>query len=76
MDTHTTLDSTIFWQSTDEEHLATPYRPHMRSLQIGFNMLSPFGAWYFTGPEDPEDTDYAEAGSDPDDYYLDYSRTN
>jgi hypothetical protein len=43
------VDSTLFWPSDDESDAAAPTWPHLRELEVEFNMVSPSGAWYFTG---------------------------
>jgi hypothetical protein len=42
------LDSTLFWPN--EQTAATPYWPHLKSLDITLDMVTPSGDWYFTGP--------------------------
>tara|TARA_R110002003_G_scaffold45_20_gene3655 strand:- start:14001 stop:15425 length:1425 start_codon:yes stop_codon:yes gene_type:complete len=57
------LDSTLFWPSPDEQDALNPSWPHLKSLDVEINMISPSGDWYFTGPRpaDHEDDD-AERG--------------
>jgi hypothetical protein len=42
------LDSTLFWPH-DQTGIA-PHWPHLKSLDVTFDMVTPSGDWYFTGP--------------------------
>ena len=44
------FDSTLFWPSPDEENTVVPTWPHLKLLDVTFNMVTPCGDWYFTGP--------------------------
>ncbi|KAF7510843.1 hypothetical protein GJ744_005943 [Endocarpon pusillum] len=56
------LDSTLFWPSDKEPKAVAPIWPFLQTLDVTFNMVTPSGEWYFTGPrpEDHEDDDPAE----------------
>ena len=43
------LDSTLFWPSYQEENIVAPFWPFLRNLDVNFDMVTPFGDWYFTG---------------------------
>jgi hypothetical protein len=42
------VDPTLFWPS--DENATPPSWPHLKSLDITFDMVAPSGEWYFTGP--------------------------
>jgi hypothetical protein len=42
------VDPTLFWPS--DENVIPPFWPHLKSLDITFDMVAPSGKWYFTGP--------------------------
>jgi hypothetical protein len=42
------VDPTLFWPS--EENSIPPSWPHLKFLDITFDMVAPSGKWYFTGP--------------------------
>jgi hypothetical protein len=42
------VDPTLFWPS--EENAIPPSWPHLKSLNVTFDMVAPSGEWYFTGP--------------------------
>lgn len=42
------IDPTLFWPS--EQNAIPPSWPHLKFLDITFNMVAPSGKWYFTGP--------------------------
>jgi hypothetical protein len=44
------FDSTLFWPSPDEENAVVPTWLHLKTLDVTFNILTPSGDWYFTGP--------------------------
>lgn len=44
------FDSTLFWPSPDEENAVVPTWLHLKMLDVMFNMVTPCGDWYFTGP--------------------------
>ncbi|EON69906.1 hypothetical protein W97_09170 [Coniosporium apollinis CBS 100218] len=56
------LESTLFWPSDNETKAVAPIWPFLQTLDLTFNMVTPSGEWYFTGPrpEDHEDDDPAE----------------
>ncbi|KAF1937389.1 hypothetical protein EJ02DRAFT_437906 [Clathrospora elynae] len=71
------VDSTLFWPSPDEENAVLPTWPHLKTLDITFDMVTPSGDWYFTGtrPPDHEDDDVARGivGDAEREYcYMDY----
>jgi hypothetical protein len=65
------LESTVFWPSTDH-NVAAPYWPHLKTLDVTFDMVSPNGDWYFIGPlvnhkeDDPERSIIGDCDSDCD----------
>jgi hypothetical protein len=48
-------DPTLFWPS--DEDAIPPSWPHLKSLNITFDMVAPSGKWYFTGPTPAYDSD-------------------
>lgn len=42
------VDPTLFWPS--DENAISPFWPHLKSLDITFDLVAPSGEWYFTGP--------------------------
>ena len=54
LDAH--VDPTLFWPS--DGNAIPPFWPHLKSLDIRFDMVAPSGKWYFTSPKPvyhPED---------------------
>lgn len=49
------VDPTLFWPS--DENAIPPSWPHLKSLNITFNMVAPSGKWYFTGLTPAYDSD-------------------
>jgi hypothetical protein len=49
------VDPTLFWPT--DENAIPPSWPHMKSLDITFDMVAPSGRWYFTGPTPAYDSD-------------------
>ncbi|CAN9387609.1 unnamed protein product [Alternaria alternata] len=49
------VDPTLFWPS--DENAIPPSWPHLKSLNITFDMVAPSGKWYFTGPTPAYDSD-------------------
>jgi hypothetical protein len=72
------VDPTLFWPS--EENVTPPSWPHLKSLDLMFDMVAPSGRWYFTGPQ-PTDHPHDDpsrgiiGGVDERDYsYRDFRR--
>ncbi|KAF1947370.1 hypothetical protein EJ02DRAFT_440227 [Clathrospora elynae] len=57
------FDLTLFWPSPDDENAVVPSWPHLKNLEVGFNMIAPSGDWYFTGPQ-PSELEDDDAESD------------
>jgi hypothetical protein len=49
------VDPTLFWPS--DGNAIPPSWPHLKSLNITFDMVAPSGKWYFTGPTPAYDSD-------------------
>jgi hypothetical protein len=49
------VDATLFWPS--EEIATPPSWPHLKSLDLTFDMVAPSGKWYFTGPQPTDHPD-------------------
>jgi hypothetical protein len=49
------VDPTLFWPS--DVNAIPPSWPHLKSLDITFDMVAPSGKWYFTGPTPAYDSD-------------------
>lgn len=51
------LDSTFFWPSDNNTKTVAPFWPFLQTLDVTFDMVTPSGEWYFTGPR-PEDHEH------------------
>lgn len=49
------IDPTLFWPSN--ENATPPSWPHLKSLEVTFDMVAPSGKWYFTGATPAYDSD-------------------